>query len=162
MHLACGRTRAALTARPCPAQERLLRIAPFAQQVEYFRGDPARLVQRWAGAALVTIVASTKAALLAAGAVTFPLWWPWVQAANKNRALLAQHRCMDAVPPRVPASLCGTEDNRHAFVRLEWGAWQRARGNHTRLSMQVHGAVAGKGTEGGGAGPPNAALQRAQ
>lgn len=55
-------------------------------------------MQRWAGAALVTILASTKAALLAAGAVTFPFWWPWVQAANKNRALLAQHRCVVAIP----------------------------------------------------------------
>lgn len=116
MHLACGHTRAALTAGPCPAQERLLRIAPFAQQVEYFRGDPARLVQRWAGAALVTIVASTKAALLAAGAVTFPLWWPWVQAANKNRALLAQHRCVLATRQWSSASLCRLEDVRNAFV----------------------------------------------
>lgn len=70
----------------------MLRIAPFAEQVAYFKGDPAQAVQRWAGAAVITLLASTKAALLSAGAVTFPFWWPWVQAANKNRSLLAQYR----------------------------------------------------------------------
>ncbi len=71
----------------------MLRIAPVREQVEYFKGDAATSVQRWTGAAVVTLLASIKGelALLAAGAFTFPFWWPWVQAANKNRALLSQY-----------------------------------------------------------------------
>lgn len=79
----------------------MLSLAPFAEQVEYFKGDPTRVVQRWAGAAVVTLLASTKLALLSAGAVTFPFWWPWVQAADKNRRLLDQSRYIGLWRTRV-------------------------------------------------------------
>lgn len=112
-----GSTAAQMPA-PARVQEKLLRVAPFAQQVDYFKGDPAQAVQRWAGAALVTILASTKVVLLSAGAVTFPFWWPWVQAANKNRALLAQYRCF----PQALATACQC-CSLNAAVRCLFRCW---------------------------------------
>lgn len=39
----------------------------------------------------------SKVALLAASSLTWPLWWPWAQAANKNLALKRQYRCVAPV-----------------------------------------------------------------
>jgi hypothetical protein len=61
--------------------------------VEFFRGDAAQNVQRLGGAVLVTILAASKAAVLAAGALTFPFWWPWLQAAKKNGDVKTQYGC---------------------------------------------------------------------
>lgn len=71
----------------------MLPLSPFREQVEFFRGDAAQNVQRLGGAVLVTILAASKAAVLAAGALTFPFWWPWLQAAKKNGDVKAQYGC---------------------------------------------------------------------
>ena len=55
-------------------------------------GDLVALWQRLGLSALVTL-AAVKNAGLAAGALTFPLWWPLLQAAGRNRALRSRFRC---------------------------------------------------------------------
>lgn len=63
--------------------DRVLPVLPFAAQAEYFTGGAAQALQRW-GASLALTVLFSKAALLAATSLTWPLWWPWARAANKN------------------------------------------------------------------------------
>ncbi len=75
------------------SQDKLLPLSPFKEQVEFFRGDLTQNLQRLGGAMLVTVLASTKAALLSAGALTFPLWWPWLKAAKKNNDVKSQYPC---------------------------------------------------------------------
>lgn len=74
-------------------QDKLLPLSPFREQVDYFRGDLTQNLQRLGGAVVVTVLASTKAAFLAAGALTFPFWWPWFQAAKKNNDVKSQYPC---------------------------------------------------------------------
>eukprot|EP00890_Picochlorum_soloecismus_P004225 jgi/Picsp_1/4803/NSC_02171-R1_protein len=71
--------------------DRMLPILPFAAQADYFSGGAAQAVQRW-GASLALTVLLSKAALLAATSLTWPLWWPWAQAANKNYGIRKQTR----------------------------------------------------------------------
>lgn len=71
--------------------DRILPILPFAAQADYFSGGAAQAVQRW-GASLALTVLLSKAALLAATSLTWPLWWPWAQAANKNYGIRKQTR----------------------------------------------------------------------
>lgn len=63
--------------------DRVLPVLPFAAQADYFTGGAAQAVQRW-GASLALTVLFSKAALLAATSLTWPLWWPWARAANRN------------------------------------------------------------------------------
>lgn len=63
--------------------DRVLPVLPFAAQAEYFTGGAAQALQRW-GASLALTILFSKAALLAATSLTWPLWWPWARAANKN------------------------------------------------------------------------------
>ena len=64
-------------------------------------GDLVALWQRLGLSALVTL-AAVKNAGLAAGALTFPLWWPLLQAAGRNRALRSRFRCARAASmPRL-------------------------------------------------------------
>jgi len=60
--------------------------------VQFCSGDIVALWQRLGLSALVTL-AAVKTAALAAGALTFPLWWPLLQAAGRNRALRTRFRC---------------------------------------------------------------------
>ena len=69
--------------------ERVLPVVPFSAQAAFFNGGPAQAVQRW-GASLALTVLLSKAALLAATSLTWPLWWPWAQAATKNYAMRKQ------------------------------------------------------------------------
>jgi hypothetical protein len=63
--------------------DRVLPILPFAAQAGFFTGGAAQSVQRWAASLALTLLFS-KAALLAATSLTWPLWWPWARAVNKN------------------------------------------------------------------------------
>jgi hypothetical protein len=66
--------------------ERVLPVVPFSAQATYFNGGAAQAVQRW-GASLAITVLLSKVAVLAASTLTWPLWWPWAQAASKNYSL---------------------------------------------------------------------------
>jgi hypothetical protein len=63
--------------------DRVLPVLPFSEQADFFAGSAAQAVQRW-GASLALTVLFSKAALIAATSLTWPLWWPWARAANKN------------------------------------------------------------------------------
>ncbi len=63
--------------------DRVLPVLPFSEQADFFSGGVAQSVQRW-GASLALTVLFSKAALVAATSLTWPLWWPWAKAANKN------------------------------------------------------------------------------
>ena len=80
-----------LACNSLPAQDKLLPLSPFREQVEFFSGDLTQNLQRLGGAVIVTLLASTKAVALAAGALTFPLWWPWLLAAKKNSDVKTQY-----------------------------------------------------------------------
>jgi len=69
--------------------ERVLPVVPFSDQASFFSGGAATAVQRW-GASLALTVLLSKVALLAAGTLTWPLWWPWAQAASKNYSVRKQ------------------------------------------------------------------------
>jgi len=69
--------------------ERVLPVVPFSAQATYFNGGAAQAVQRW-GSSLALTVLLSKIAVLAAGTLTWPLWWPWAQAASKNYSLRKQ------------------------------------------------------------------------
>jgi hypothetical protein len=69
--------------------DRVLPVVPFWTQASFFNGGAAQAVQRW-GASLALTVLLSKAALLAATSLTWPLWWPWAQAAVKNYGLRKQ------------------------------------------------------------------------
>ncbi|KAI3433469.1 hypothetical protein D9Q98_003281 [Chlorella vulgaris] len=71
--------------------DRVLPLVPRSQQAAFYNGSATDSVQRWF-AALATTVVVSKVALLAASSLTWPLWWPWAQAANKNLALKRQYR----------------------------------------------------------------------
>jgi hypothetical protein len=70
--------------------DRVLPLVPFSAQASFFNGGAAQAVQRW-GASLALTVLLSKAALLAAGTLTWPLWWPWARAAGKNYNLRKQN-----------------------------------------------------------------------
>ena len=63
--------------------DRVLPVLPFSEQAGFFAGGAAQAVQRW-GASLALTVLFSKVALIAATSLTWPLWWPWAKAANKN------------------------------------------------------------------------------
>ena len=67
----------------------MLPVVPFSAQATYFNGGAAQAVQRW-GSSLALTVLLSKIAVLAAGTLTWPLWWPWAQAASKNYSLRKQ------------------------------------------------------------------------
>ncbi|KAG7671906.1 hypothetical protein NADE_000439 [Nannochloris sp. 'desiccata'] len=69
--------------------ERVLPVVPFSAQATYFNGGAAQAVQRWAASLALTVLLS-KVAVLAASTLTWPLWWPWAQAASKNYSLRKQ------------------------------------------------------------------------
>jgi hypothetical protein len=57
-----------------PAElDRLLPVVPFSAQAAFFNGGAAQAVQRW-GASLALTLLLSKAALLAATSLTWPLW----------------------------------------------------------------------------------------
>lgn len=68
--------------------ERLLPWTPCAGQAAYFAGGAGDVVQRW-GASLAATIVLSKVAALAATTLTWPLWWPWALAFNRNRSLRA-------------------------------------------------------------------------
>ena len=69
--------------------DRVLPVIPFSMQADFFSGGPTQAVQRW-GASLALTVILNKLALLAATSLTWPLWWPWAQAAVKNYGMRKQ------------------------------------------------------------------------
>ncbi|KAK9820153.1 hypothetical protein WJX72_006741 [[Myrmecia] bisecta] len=71
--------------------EDILTLRPTPEQLRYFTGDYTTIFQRWGGALLLTVVAHNYV-LVAAGAVTFPLWLPILQATNKNRIVRQRYR----------------------------------------------------------------------
>jgi len=66
--------------------DRVLPVVPFSQQASYFSGSATENIQRW-GASLAATVVLSKIALIAAGTLTWPLWWPWALAAKRNFGL---------------------------------------------------------------------------
>ncbi len=71
----------------------MIPLTPFGEQAAYLKGTGTDQVQQWAGAAIVTLVLGSKFALVAAGSLTFPFWWPWFKAFKKNNSLLSKYRC---------------------------------------------------------------------
>ncbi|GAB4817711.1 hypothetical protein N2152v2_004757 [Parachlorella kessleri] len=71
--------------------DRVLPVVPFSNQAAYFSRGAVSSVQRW-GASLAVTVLLSKVALLAATSLTFPLWYPWALAYNKNFSLRKQYK----------------------------------------------------------------------
>lgn len=69
--------------------DKVLPVVPFSAQASHFNGGVTQAVQRW-GASLALTVLLSKAAVLAASSLTWPLWWPWAQAASKNYSVRKQ------------------------------------------------------------------------
>lgn len=70
-------------------QDRVLPVTPFAAQVDYIRGGFFETLQRLAASAVVTLLAS-KVVVVAAGALTWPFWWPWAKAMSRNATIRSQ------------------------------------------------------------------------
>ena len=54
-------------------------MLPYQDQAQYFAGDVVTLAQRVGAAIVVMVITAAKAPLVAAGAFTAPLIWPWGQ-----------------------------------------------------------------------------------
>lgn len=91
--------------------DQLLKIAPQQQQVQYYSGTPVDLGVRIGTGLLLTLVAN-KFTLLAAGTLSYPLWWPIYKAWWQNQKLRSQYRYVGlwqtnvlalnlAAPPRL-------------------------------------------------------------
>ena len=73
-------------------QAAILPVAPTAEQIQFCSGDTSTLWQRLGLSALLTL-ATLKTAALAAGSLTFPLWYPSLRAALRNRSIKGKYRC---------------------------------------------------------------------
>ena len=73
-------------------QAAILPGAPTAEQVQYCSGDTSTLWQRLGLSLLLTLV-TLKTTALAAGSFTFPIWYPSLRAALRNRSLKGKYRC---------------------------------------------------------------------
>ncbi|CAL5222015.1 g4305 [Coccomyxa viridis] len=71
----------------------ILPVAPTAEQIQFCSGDTSTLWQRLGISALLTL-ATLKTAALAAGSLTFPLWYPSLRAALRNRSIKGKYRCI--------------------------------------------------------------------
>ncbi len=60
-------------------QELVLPAIPYQEQAQYFAGDVLTLAQRMGAAIVVMVITAAKAPLIAAGAFTAPILWPWGQ-----------------------------------------------------------------------------------
>ena len=65
--------------------------APTAEQIQYCSGDSATLWQRLGVSVLLTLV-TLKTTALAAGTFTFPIWYPSLRAALRNRSIKGKYR----------------------------------------------------------------------
>ena len=76
--------------------------APTAEQIQYCSGDSVTLWQRLGVSLLLTLV-TLKTTALAAGTFTFPIWYPSLRAALRNRSIKGKYRqaqpCSTAWPP---------------------------------------------------------------
>ncbi|RMZ53531.1 hypothetical protein APUTEX25_003353 [Auxenochlorella protothecoides] len=119
--------------------DRVLPVFPLASQAAYFSGGTAGAVQRW-GASLAATVVLSKAALLAAASLTWPVWWPWALAARRNWALRRGRRHAGLWRTRVldvdPGSRGGVPAPRLAVARFAFG--ERG-GPCTRLDLPADG-----------------------
>ena len=88
-------------------QEQLLKIVPQRQQVQYYNGTPVDLGVRVGTGLLLTLVAN-KFTLLAAGTISYPLWWPIYQAWWQNQKLRSQYRLLPLRCSLLPGSLAIT------------------------------------------------------
>lgn len=87
-------------------QELMLPVAPTAEQIQHCSGDSAVLWQRLGFSLLVTL-ATLKVSALAAGSLTFPLWYPSLQATLRNRNVRGKFRCAQpALLGCVRARIC--------------------------------------------------------
>jgi hypothetical protein len=77
-------------------QAAILPGAPTAEQIQYCSGDSVMLWQRLGVSLLLTLV-TLKTAALAAGTFTFPLWYPSLQAALRNRNIKGKYRHASAI-----------------------------------------------------------------
>ncbi len=73
-------------------QALMLPATPTAEQIQHCSGDSAVLWQRL-GISLLVTLATLKVSALAAGSLTFPLWYPSLQATLRNRNVRAKFRC---------------------------------------------------------------------
>ncbi|CAL8465254.1 g4789 [Coccomyxa elongata] len=69
----------------------MLPVTPTAEQIQHCSGDSAVLWQRLGISLLATLV-TLKVSALAAGSLTFPLWFPSLQATLRNRNVRAKFR----------------------------------------------------------------------
>ncbi|CAK0786622.1 hypothetical protein CVIRNUC_009836 [Coccomyxa viridis] len=67
--------------------------APTAEQIQYCSGDSVTLWQRLGVSLLLTLV-TLKTTALAAGTFTFPIWYPSLRAALRNRSIKGKYRWM--------------------------------------------------------------------
>ncbi len=72
-------------------QAMMLPVTPTAEQIQHCSGDSAVLWQRLGISLLATLV-TLKVSALAAGSLTFPLWFPSLQATLRNRNVRAKFR----------------------------------------------------------------------
>ena len=73
-------------------QAAILPGAPTAEQIQYCSGDSTTLWQRLGISLLLTLV-TVKTTALAAGSFTFPIWYPSLRAALRNRSIKGKYRC---------------------------------------------------------------------
>ena len=87
-------------------QAAILPAAPTAEQVQFCSGDASTLWQRLGVSLLLTLV-TLKTTALAAGSFTFPLWYPSLRAALRNRSIKGKYRCSPAlIEGRISRSEC--------------------------------------------------------
>ncbi len=133
--------------------DRVLPILPLAAQATFFAGGAAEGVQRWAACLAATVLLS-KVAALAAGSLTWPLWWPWARAAQRNYVLrkaagaagLWRARVL-AVEARGRPRAGGASDDDDASGGDAQARRRRARFSTMRSTRVVLGDAGGAQTE---------------
>lgn len=100
-------------------QAAILPVAPTAEQVQYCSGDTSTLWQRLGVSLLLTLV-TLKTTALAAGSFTFPLWYPSLRAALRNRSIKGKYRCNATLhhssATHVLSPICALPASKHANV----------------------------------------------
>jgi len=108
--------------------------------VQFCSGDVVALWQRLGLSALVTL-AAVRTTAVAAGALTFPLWWPLLQAAGRNRALRARFRCGPAARAAPPPALPARQGSGRGGRSRPWPAPSLAGGSSADTTRSAHGAA---------------------
>eukprot|EP00884_Botryococcus_braunii_P001708 jgi/Botrbrau1/11538/Bobra.0393s0016.2 len=83
--------------------EQVLSITPSSDQVRFFLSDVTVLVQN-IGISILATALLFKVPAATAATLTFPIWWPLLRAANRNRSVRASARSplFLSGPPAIP------------------------------------------------------------